>query len=83
MKRAGNLWSKICDRDALRLAHKAARRGKLHYREVRWVDWWVKQGAQNKARGLKPPQDCRRRRLLLGVVQAWAGAGAVGKAHDG
>lgn len=38
MKRAGNLWSKICDRDALRLAHKAARRGKLHYREVRWVD---------------------------------------------
>lgn len=38
MKRAGNLWPKICDRDALRAAHKAARRGKLHYREVRWVD---------------------------------------------
>jgi hypothetical protein len=38
MKRAGNLWPKICDRDALRAAHKAARRGKLHYQEVRWVD---------------------------------------------
>jgi RNA-directed DNA polymerase len=38
MNRAGNLWLKICDRDALRAAHKAARSGKLHYREVRWVD---------------------------------------------
>jgi RNA-directed DNA polymerase len=38
MKRAGNLWHKICDRDALRAAHKAARKGKGHYRDVKWVD---------------------------------------------
>lgn len=38
MKRAGDLWFKICDRDALSAAHKASRRGKAHYREVRWVD---------------------------------------------
>ena len=38
MKRVGNLWPKICDKDALRAAHKAARKGKLHYREVKWVD---------------------------------------------
>lgn len=38
MKRAGNIWFKICDRDALRAAHRAARKGKAHYREVRWVD---------------------------------------------
>jgi hypothetical protein len=38
MKRAGDLWSKICDKDAIQAAHRAARKGKAHYREVRWVD---------------------------------------------
>jgi RNA-directed DNA polymerase len=38
MKRHGNLWHKICNIEALRLAHAAAKRGKSYYREVKWVD---------------------------------------------
>lgn len=38
MKRAGNLWPNICNKDALFYAHKSARKGKLHYRDVKWVD---------------------------------------------
>jgi len=38
MKRHGNIWQKICSREALKAAHKAAKRGKSHYREVKWVD---------------------------------------------
>lgn len=38
MKRAGNIWHKICSREALKAAHQAAKRGKSHYKEVEWVD---------------------------------------------
>lgn len=38
MRRYGNIWQKICSREALKSAHKAAKRGKSHYREVKWVD---------------------------------------------
>jgi len=38
MKRYGNLYEKICDKDNLRLAHQNARKGKTHYREVVMVD---------------------------------------------
>lgn len=38
MKRHGNIWQRICSREALKSAHKAAKRGKSHYREVKWVD---------------------------------------------
>lgn len=38
MKRYGNLYEKICDKDNLRLAHQNARKGKTHYREVIAVD---------------------------------------------
>ncbi len=35
MKRYGNLYAKIWDKDNIRLAHKNAQRGKKHYKEVR------------------------------------------------
>lgn len=38
MKRYGNLYEKIYDKDNLRLAHQNARKGKTHYREVIAVD---------------------------------------------
>jgi len=38
MKRYGNLYPKICEADNIRLAHKKAKRGKRHYREVKMVD---------------------------------------------
>jgi RNA-directed DNA polymerase len=38
MKRHGGLWAKICSYDNIVAAHHAARRGKLHYREVQMVD---------------------------------------------
>jgi len=38
MKRFGNLYEKIYDIENLRVAHKMARRGKLHYKEVQIVD---------------------------------------------
>jgi Reverse transcriptase (RNA-dependent DNA polymerase). len=38
MKRYGNLYSKICDMNNLRLAHKNARKGKGWYKEVKMVD---------------------------------------------
>lgn len=38
MKRHGNLWQHICNMEALHEAHKSARKGKLHYSEVKWVD---------------------------------------------
>lgn len=38
MKRYGNLFSKITDIDNLRLAHKNARKGKIHYPSVVKVD---------------------------------------------
>jgi len=38
MKRAGDLWRHIVTLDNIRLAHKNARRGKTHYREVKMVD---------------------------------------------
>lgn len=38
MKRHGNIWQKICSKEALKSAHEAAKRGKSHYREVKWVD---------------------------------------------
>lgn len=37
-KRYGNLFPQIVALDNLRAAHRAARRGKGHYREVRWVN---------------------------------------------
>jgi len=38
MKRYGNLYPKIWDMDNIRLAHKNARKGKLHYQEVQMVN---------------------------------------------
>lgn len=38
MKRHGNLFEKIIDKDNLRLAHKNARKGKTHYTDVQMVD---------------------------------------------
>jgi hypothetical protein len=38
MKRFGYLFEKIKDKDSIRLAHKNARKGKLHYDEVKEVD---------------------------------------------
>lgn len=38
MKRYGNLYPKIWDRENIRMAHEAARRGKSHYREVKMVN---------------------------------------------
>jgi retron-type reverse transcriptase len=38
MKRYGFLFEKICDKDNLRLAHKNARKGKSHYKEVKMVN---------------------------------------------
>lgn len=38
MKRVGNLYSKICDMENLKLAHQNARKGKGWYQEVRMVD---------------------------------------------
>ena len=38
MKRYGNLYKKIIDLDNIREAHKQARKGKRHYREVKMVD---------------------------------------------
>ncbi len=38
MKRFGYLYEKIYDVDNIKLAHKNARKGKLHYKEVQMVD---------------------------------------------
>jgi RNA-directed DNA polymerase len=38
MKRHGKLWEKVCDLDNIRAAHHAARKGKAHYAEVKWVN---------------------------------------------
>lgn len=38
MKRVGNLYSKICDMENLKLAHQNARKGKGWYQEVKMVD---------------------------------------------
>lgn len=38
MKRVGNLYSKICDIENIRLAHRNARKGKTFYKEVKMVD---------------------------------------------
>ena len=38
MKRYGYLFEKICDIENLKLAHKNARKGKTHYKEVKMVD---------------------------------------------
>ena len=38
MKRYGNLYESICDIDNIKLAHKNARKGKTHYKEVKEVD---------------------------------------------
>lgn len=38
MKRHGNLWGQICNLETLRAAHYAARKGKAHYKEVKWVN---------------------------------------------
>lgn len=38
MKRYGYLFEKICNKENLRLAHKNARKGKTHYKEVKQVD---------------------------------------------
>lgn len=38
MKRYGNIFEKIYDYNNLKLAHKYARRGKLFYKEVQYVD---------------------------------------------
>lgn len=38
MKRVNDLYKYICDEDNIRLAHKNARKGKLHYKEVIKVD---------------------------------------------
>jgi len=38
MKRYGNLYAKVCTLENIRLAHKNARKGKLKYAEVKWVD---------------------------------------------
>jgi RNA-directed DNA polymerase len=38
MKRIGNIYSKICDIDNIAVAHKMARKDKIHYTEVQKVD---------------------------------------------
>lgn len=38
MKRYGHLYERICDLDNIMQAHRSARRGKAHYREVQAVD---------------------------------------------
>jgi len=38
MKRHRNIWASICNMDSLRRAHHAARKGKAHYTEVKWVN---------------------------------------------
>lgn len=38
MKRYGNLWNKIIDINNIKIAHVQARKGKLHYEEVKEVD---------------------------------------------
>lgn len=38
MKRHGNLFEKIVDKDNIRLAHKNARKGKAFYNEVKDID---------------------------------------------
>ena len=38
MKRHGNLWARVCDMENIRAAHRSARKGKAHYREVKWVN---------------------------------------------
>ena len=38
MKRYGNLYSKICDIDNIKLAHINASKGKKHYNEVKLID---------------------------------------------
>lgn len=38
MKRHGDLWDKITDLENIRQAHYAARKGKSHYTEVKWVN---------------------------------------------
>lgn len=38
MKRYGNLWNKIVDKENIKEAHKNARKGKTHYKEVKMVD---------------------------------------------
>lgn len=38
MKRHGDLWHKVCDLENIRAAHHAARKGKSHYTEVKWVN---------------------------------------------
>ena len=38
MKRHGNLFEKIIDKDNIRLAHKNARKGKTFYSEVKDID---------------------------------------------
>jgi len=38
MKRHGNLWGQICNLETLKIAHYAARKGKAHYAEVKWVN---------------------------------------------
>lgn len=55
MKRYGNLWETITDFDNLLYAHKQAKRGKSHYREVQMVDSdpeyyirWIQEELKNK-----------------------------------
>lgn len=38
IKRHGNIYEKIYDYDNLKLAHRQARKGKLHYKEVKMVN---------------------------------------------
>ena len=38
MKRYGNIYAKVCDLDNIREAHRSARKGKVHYGEVKMVD---------------------------------------------
>lgn len=38
MKRYGHLYERICDLDNIMQAHRSARKGKAHYREVRIID---------------------------------------------
>ena len=38
MKRHGNIYSKICDLDNLKLAHKKAKKDKIHYQSVQKVE---------------------------------------------
>jgi hypothetical protein len=38
MKRYGNLFEKVYDIENIKLAHKNARKGKKHYKEVKMID---------------------------------------------